>query len=147
MDNINAKGLAHITNLNFVIGNYLDQLKIAKVIPLYKKCESHFTRNYRPITLLSIHNQIIGKLVHKHLYQFLQKYEILYKFQFGFRKDHSTSLANIEIVENIKEEIQNEKFVWGAYLDLSKAFDTISHNILLHKLEHVGIKGILLELV
>ncbi len=98
---------------------YPDKLKIAKVIPLYKKCESHLTKNYRTISLLSILNKIIEKLVHKHLYQFLQKYEILYKFQLGFRKDHSTSLANIEIVENIREEIQNGKFVLGAYRDLT----------------------------
>ncbi len=139
------KGLAHITNVSFVSGNYPDQLTIAKVIPLYKKCESHITKNYRPISLLSILNKIIEKLVHKYLYQFLPKYEILYKFQFGFRKDHSTSLSNIEIVENIREEIQNGKFVLGAYLDISEAFDTISHDILLHKLEHIGIWGILLD--
>ncbi len=86
-----------------------------------------------------------SKLVHKRLHQFLQQYEILYKFQFGFRKDHSTSLANMEIVENIREEIQNGKSVFGDYLALSKAFDTIGHDILLHKLEHVCIRGIPLD--
>ncbi len=101
--------------------------------------------NYRPISLLSILNKIIEKLVSKRLYQFLQKYNILYKFQFGFRKDHSTTLAITEIVENIREEISNGKFVLGAYLDLSKAFDTISHDILLHKLNHIGIRGIPLD--
>ncbi len=137
--------MAHIINLSFVSENYSDQLKIAKVIPSYKKCESYFTKNYRPISVLSILNNIIEKLVHECLYQFLKKYEILYKFQFGFRKAHSTSLANIELVENIREEIQNGKFVLGAYRDLSKAFDTISHNNLLHKLEHASIRGILLD--
>ncbi len=84
MDNIKAKllkeygtelckGLAHITKLSFVSENYPDQLKIAKVIPLYKKCESYFTKNYRPIRLLSILNKIIEKLFHKCLYQFLEK--------------------------------------------------------------------------
>ncbi len=112
-----CKGLAHITNLSFVSGNYPDQLKIAQVIPLYKKCESYFTKNYRLISLLRTLNKIIVKLVHKCFYQ---KYEIFYKFQFGFRKGHSTSLANIELVEKIREEIQNGKFVLGAYLDLLK---------------------------
>ncbi len=153
MDNIKAKllkecgtelckCLAHIIHVSLVSGFYPDQLKIAKVIPLYKKCESHFAKNYRPISLQGILNKIIEKLVHKCLNQFLQKYEILYKFQFGFRKGHSTSLANIEIVENIREEIQNGKYLLGAYLIISKAFETISHDILLFKLEHVGIRGI-----
>ncbi len=78
-----ATSLAHIANLSFLSCNYPDQLKIAKVIPLFKKCEPHLTKNYRPISLLSILNKIIEKLVHKRLYQFLQKHNILYKFQFG----------------------------------------------------------------
>ncbi len=61
-------GLAHITNLSFVSGNYPDQLKIAKVITLYKKCEHYFIKNYKPISLLSILNKIIEKLFHKCLY-------------------------------------------------------------------------------
>ncbi len=61
----------------------------------------------------------------------MQKYNILYKFQFGFREGHSTTLANIEIVENIREEILEGIFVLDAYLDLSKAFHTITHDILL----------------
>ncbi len=59
-----ATSLTHFGNLSFVSGNYPDQLKIAKVIPLFKKCEPHFTKNYRPISLLSILNKIIEKLVH-----------------------------------------------------------------------------------
>ncbi len=63
-----SKGLAHIANLSFATGNYSDQFKIAKVIPLFRKCESHLTNNYRPIHLLNILNKIIDKPVYKYLY-------------------------------------------------------------------------------
>ncbi len=99
-------------------------------------------QNYRRISLLSILNKIFEKFIHRSLYGFLQKYNILCKFQFGFHEGHSTTLANIEIVKNIREEILEGNFVLGAYLDLSKVFDTIRHETLLYKLEHVGVRGL-----
>ncbi len=76
------------------------------------------------------------------LYFFLKKKkEILYKYQFGFRKNHSTSIALIEIIENICQYLVNKEIVIGVYIDLTKAFDTVQHDILLHKLQHYGIKG------
>ena len=73
--------------------------------------------------------------------KFLNEHEILYEYQFGFRENYSTTLAITEIVENLLTELQNGKLVAGIYLDLSKAFDTVDHNILLDKLEHYGIRG------
>ena len=76
------------------------------------------------------------------MYKFLTKYNVLYEYQFGFRKGYSTNLALIDVIEKIKAAIDNNKFVCGVFLDLTKAFDTVDHDILLHKLSHYGIRGV-----
>ena len=98
--------------------------------------------NYMPISLLSIINKLFEKLIYKRLRKFLIKYNVLYKYQFGFRPGYSTDMALIEIVDNIKTAIDDNKFVCGTFLDLSKAFDTVNHKILLDKLNHYGIRGL-----
>ena len=66
---------------------------------------------------------------------FLTKYKLLYEYQFGFRKGHSTSLALISIIDKVSELLDSKQFVIGVYLDLTKAFDTVKHDILLRKLD------------
>ena len=82
-------------------------------------------------------------IVHKRLYNFLEQNNILYKNQFGFRKNNSTNFALLQITEKIKETIDNKKYGCGIFIDLRKAFDTVNHNILLKKLEHYGIRDVL----
>ena len=123
--------ISHIINLTFSNGRVPDALKISKVIPIFKKNEKTIPDNYRPISLLSIINKIMEKVMNKQLQSFPHKNKILYAYQFGFRKNYSTTLAIIEIIENILEALQNGKMVAGVYLDLSKAFDTVDHHILL----------------
>ena len=82
--------------------------------------------------------------MHKRLYSFLNEHNILFKNQFGFRKNNSTSFALIQITEKIKETIDKKKYGCGIFIDLRKAFDTVNHKILLKKLEHYGIRGIAL---
>ncbi len=106
-----ANRLAHIANLSFQNGDYPDQFKIAKVIPLFKKGEPHLAQNYIPINLISIPNKIFEKFIYRCRHGFLQKYNTLYKIQFGFHERYSTMLVNIEIVENIREEILEGNFV------------------------------------
>jgi hypothetical protein len=133
--------ITYIINLSFSNSIVPDQLKIAKVIPIHKKNERNNVENYRPISLLSTINKIMEKLMFKRVIKFLTIHNILYDYQFGFRENHSTSLALIEITDNILEDLQSGKYVAGIYLDLSKAFDTVDHKILLHKLYHYGIRG------
>ena len=80
--------------------------------------------------------------MHRRVTSFLTEQNFFFKLQFGFRKNHSTSLANTLLTEYIVEAFENRKKVLGVFLDLSKAFDTIDHNILLHKLKHCGIRGL-----
>ena len=97
--------------------------------------------NYRPITLLSIFGTIMEKIMHKRLYNFLEDNNILYKKQFGFRKNNSTMDALIKITEKIKESIDKGKYGCGIFIDLRKAFGTVNHDSLLLKMEHYGVRG------
>ena len=137
-----AKHLCFIYNLPFTIGIFPDSLEIAKVTPVYKKSSKLECANYRPITLLSNLDKIIEKLMHKKLMGFLNEQKVLYKKQFRFQKNCSTAHAIISVIENIEKAIDNEMFVCEVFVDLQKAFDTVDHNILLHKLSHYGIKDI-----
>ena len=78
----------------------------------------------------------------KRLYSFLDQHDILFKNQFGFRKNNSTTYALIDLTEQIKESIDNKKYCSGVFIDIRKAFDTVNHNILLKKLDHYGIRGV-----
>ena len=135
--------LCEIINLSFTTGIYPDQLKIAKIIPIYKEkgCKLQ-CNNYRPISLLSNINKIFEKLMHCRLYELLNLNNCIYELQFGFRENHSTNHALLSLTENIRETLDNNKFACGIFIDLQKAFDTVDHNILLHKLNHYGIRGI-----
>ena len=138
--------LSQIINISIKTGNYPDQLKIAKVIPIYKKGSSSDPSNYRPISILSNINKIFEKILHKRLFKYLNKFNILYKYQFGFRKGHSTTQALIELTDNIKKGIDDKTYTCGIFIDLCKAFDTVDHDILLSKMHHYGIRGVVQKL-
>ena len=137
--------LCLILNMSLSTGTYPDKLKIVKVIPIHKGGCTQDLNNFRPISLLSIFDKIIEKIIHSKLYMFLEANNILFNQQFWFRKNNSTTYALIQITERIKESIDNGKFGCGLFIDLRKAFDTVNHEILLLKLEHYGIRGILLD--
>ena len=132
--------LLHIINLSFSSGVFPDLLKIAKVVPIYKKEDRSLMSNYRPISLLNVISKLIEKLMHKRLYSFLMKNNILYKYQFGFRKFFSTTLALIEVIDNLIQNMENGNTSVGVYLDLQKAFNTVNHQNCLSQNEY-GVRG------
>jgi hypothetical protein len=136
-----AEPLSHIANLSMTHGTFPSLMKIAKVIPIYKKDNrSHFL-NYRPISLLPTFSKIIEKLVHKRLLHYLTTHNILSYSQYGFQPNMSTELAILESQDRIVKAIASKKFCLGLFIDLSKAFDTLNHSILITKLQHIGIRG------
>ena len=137
-----AKPLSIIINNSFSSGNVPAQLKIAKVVPLYKSGDRCVLTNYRPISILPGFSKIFEKLVFNRLMKYLTDKDILYKYQFGFRPQHDTTLAVIDMVDRITAAIDAKKYSLGIFVDLSKAFDTINHRILLDKLYHYGIRGL-----
>ena len=138
--------LEKIFNLALNSGVYPDELKIAKVIPIFKKGSPNSINNYRPISILSSINKIFEKILYSRLISYIDQFKLLYKYQFGFRKNHSTEQSLIEFVDQIRSAMDNQHMTCGIFIDLSKAFDTVDHQILISKLEHYGIRGSALEL-
>ena len=121
-------------------GIFPDKLKIAKVIPLYKKDDNKSFGNYRPISLLSSIFKIFERVAYNQLYTYLTSNDLLYESQYGFRKHHSTKLAALEFTDRIEKEMDTKKLPFSIFLALSKAFDTLDHSVLLSKLQYYGIR-------
>ena len=98
-----------LINDSFLTGQFPDKLKQAKTMPLHKKGSTLNMNNYQPISLLSVFSKIYEKIMYARLYQFLEKSELFYSLQFGFRAKHSTNHALISITETIKESTDNNK--------------------------------------
>ena len=97
--------------------------------------------NYRPISILSCFSKILQKIIYRRLISFLNKHNVIQKTQYGFQKNVSTNHAIIDVVTNFSENINSKLYTGLVFLDLTKAFDTVSHEILIHKLDHYGIRG------
>ena len=129
--------------MSFEQGNYIEALKISKTIPIFKDKGSELdVSNYRPISLLSNINKIFEKLMFARVSDFLNKNDSIFKRQFGFRHNHSTIHALLDLTEEIRMALDKNDFAVGIFLDFQRAFDTVDHSILLKKLEHYGIRGV-----
>ena len=133
--------LSEFVNLSFETGIFPDILKIAKVTPVHKKDSKIDHRNYRPISLLSVFSKIFEKCIYKRIYSYLDRKNLLYSKQFGFRGNHSTNHAIISITELIRNLLDKGEYVCGIFVDLEKAFDTVHHDILCEKIKTYGLRG------
>jgi hypothetical protein len=131
--------LTYIINLSLSTGQFPDQLKIAKVKPFYRKgCDTEIG-NYRPVSLISGFSKIIGKVIKKRLVSFLNNHGIISNTQYGFWKGKSTICR---LIERVYKSLDEWEISIGIFLDLSKAFDLVNHDILLRKMTRMGIRGV-----
>lgn len=153
-DNVNSRDLKEIyplikghllyaINSCLKTGEFPSSCKVSKVIPLYKKGDREKPENYRPISLTSIFSKILERVMKNRLVKFLR----FSRNQYGFQGESSTQSATVDLVENIISKLERGDSVVVVFVDLQKAFDTVKHDILLKKLEKLGVRGPAFKLI
>ena len=133
-----AKPISQICNLSIKYSHFPTDCKIAKLKPLFKKCSRTAPKNYRPISLLPHISKIIEKVIHDQTQKYLDDYNILYRYQSGFRKSYSTDSCLSYLNSKIDTGFESGLYTGMILIDLQKAFDTINHDILISNMKHLG---------
>jgi len=140
--------ISNIINYYINYCDYPSELKISKVIPVFKKGEKHLPTNYRPISINSSLNKIFEKVLHDQLDTYINNNNLFHQGQFGFRKKYSTESALIYLLSKITDLRKTNSFIALTFFDLSKAFDSLNHETLLSKLKYnFGIDNKALHLI
>ena len=134
------KPLHHIINLSIKTSVVPSTWKIPEILPIFKSGASSLPENYRQISILPVLSKILEKAVHKELMNYLGTNKLLNDSQYGFRRKRSTKMASTLFCDNIRHEKGKGNLVGAVYINLSKAFDTIGHAIVLNKLKSYGLK-------
>lgn len=131
--------LCHLINSSFISGIFPKQLKISKVIPIYKKNDDKSMSNYRPISLLPVVSKIYEKIANNQLTEYLESTNKLSSIQHGFRTGKSVISAAVAFIESLIESVDSGEYTVGIFMDLSKAFDSVNHSLLIKKLQLLGL--------
>lgn len=138
--------ITNCINKNLELGTFPDSLKIAKVSPIHKNGSKSDPGNYRPISVLPVLSKIFERVLYNRLDEHLGAQNFLYKQQYGFRPKSNTLSATVDLITKIKISIDKKQVALGIFVDLKKAFDTISHKLLLKKLNDIGVTGSALDM-
>ena len=139
--------LATVFNLCIEHGYFPDELKIGCITPIFKKGDKTDISSYRPICSLSPFSKIFERIIYDRMIKFIDRFDIFSKSQFGFRKGVSTETALINFIDFVHKGLTAKHNVGAIFMDLSKAFDVMDHDILEIKLRHYGFRGNFIKLL
>ena len=129
-----SPSIAMLVNKSIATGEFPSQLKIPKVLPIFKGGDKSDPSNYRPISILPTVSKIFEKHINKHLMAYLNKYRLIFEHQSGFRQRHSCQTALVKLIDEWIKCIDKGEMIGALFIDFRKAFDLVDHNILLRKL-------------
>ena len=133
--------LAHIINLSLHSSQIPEDMKNARVVPLYEKQSKTEPGSYRPVSILSVTSKILERIVYNQLEHYLKEKNLVYKLQSGFRPSFSTGTCFTFLMDYIRSEMDFGNYIGMVMIDLQKAFDTVDHSILENKLKAIGLDG------
>lgn len=139
--------LSHLINLCVKDGIFPEALKTSIIKPLFKKDDREDIGCYRPIALVSVLSKIIEKVIYNNLYTYFEKYKIFAEEQKGFRRNKSINVAIYELLYRVSTNVDKKIPVIALYMDITKAFDFVRHDLLLYKLHKYGVRGTTLDLI
>ena len=157
-DTITKQNILHISDIiggilanliNYVLssGIFPEELKISKIIPIYKGGQHSDIGNYRPITISNTFSKIVEKIIKTRIVKYIQQTFKFDSYQYGFQKKSSTLDTNVDFLEYITTELDKKKHVAVVFIDLKKAFDTVNIELMLDKMHKMGIRGVAYQLM